>query len=136
MGKGNAFLNDLVDADVLIHVVDASSSTTIGGAIAAPGEGSDPLHDIQWVHDEMHQWIFNNVRRKWRSVLRYPSKLAGMFSGYRASRRLVAAVLHRAGVPTNDAEPIVRFASQTVFFFPESNKAIWRHCDRIYVICS
>jgi ribosome-binding ATPase YchF (GTP1/OBG family) len=26
-GRGNAFLNDLCDADVLVHVVDASGST-------------------------------------------------------------------------------------------------------------
>jgi hypothetical protein len=44
-GRGNAFLNDLVNCDVLIHVVDASGRTTAAGV-----EGSgDPRHDIDWV---------------------------------------------------------------------------------------
>ena len=30
-GKGNAFLNDLTDADCLIHVVDASGRTNKAG---------------------------------------------------------------------------------------------------------
>ncbi len=44
-GRGNAFLNDLVNCDVLIHVVDASGKTTASGV---EGDG-DPRHDIDWV---------------------------------------------------------------------------------------
>ncbi len=44
-GRGNAFLNDLVNCDVLIHVVDSSGKTTASGV---EGEG-DPRHDIDWV---------------------------------------------------------------------------------------
>ena len=44
-GRGNAFLNDLVNCDVLIHVVDASGRTTAAGV---EGNG-DPRHDIDWV---------------------------------------------------------------------------------------
>ncbi len=47
-GRGNAFLNDLVNCDVLIHVVDASGQTTASGV---EGEG-DPRHDIDWVVSE------------------------------------------------------------------------------------
>ncbi len=47
-GRGNAFLNDLVNCDVLIHVVDASGQTTASGV-----EGlGDPRHDIDWVVSE------------------------------------------------------------------------------------
>ncbi len=45
-GRGNAFLNDLTDADVLIHVVDASGSTDKEGQLLKEGEGADPLEDI------------------------------------------------------------------------------------------
>jgi hypothetical protein len=44
-GRGNAFLNDLVNCDVLIHVVDASGQTTASGV---EGEGN-PRYDIDWV---------------------------------------------------------------------------------------
>lgn len=45
-GRGNAFLNDLCDADVLVHVVDGSGTTDAEGVAAQPGEGADPLHEI------------------------------------------------------------------------------------------
>jgi hypothetical protein len=44
-GRGNAFLNDLVNCDVLVHVIDGSGKTTPSGV---EGEG-DPRHDIDWV---------------------------------------------------------------------------------------
>lgn len=62
-GKGNAFLNDLVDADVLIHVVDASGTTDKEGQASGPGTG-DPVADVSWVRGELHCWIFSNVRSK------------------------------------------------------------------------
>ena len=36
-GKGNQFLNDLCDADALIHVVDGAAATDATGAACAPG---------------------------------------------------------------------------------------------------
>jgi hypothetical protein len=45
-GRGNAFLNDLCDADVLVHVVDASGTTDSEGAGAALGEGADPRQEV------------------------------------------------------------------------------------------
>ncbi len=49
-GRGNSFLNDLVNCDVLIHVVDASGKTTASGN---EGEG-DPRQDIDWVVRRTH----------------------------------------------------------------------------------
>ena len=48
-GRGNAFLNDLCDADVLIHVVDVSGATDKQGVAAQEGEGADPCDDIRYV---------------------------------------------------------------------------------------
>ncbi len=45
-GRGNAFLNDLCDADVLVHVVDASGSTDREGGATKEGEGADPLEEV------------------------------------------------------------------------------------------
>ncbi|KAF8071272.1 GTP-binding protein [Scenedesmus sp. PABB004] len=101
-GRGNAFLNDLLDADVLIHVVDASGTTDSEGAGAAPGEGADPRKEVAWVREELHCWVFTNVRAKWPSVLRRPSRLPGLFTGYHAPQALVAAVLRAVGVRVED----------------------------------
>lgn len=38
-GKGNAFLNDLCDADVLIHVIDASGCSDKDGQVLADASG-------------------------------------------------------------------------------------------------
>ena len=51
-GKGNAFLNDLCDAHVLIHVVDASGETDKEGNQIAAEDGK-PAQDIDWVRAEV-----------------------------------------------------------------------------------
>ncbi|KAJ3321433.1 hypothetical protein HDU76_014105 [Blyttiomyces sp. JEL0837] len=110
-GRGNAFLNDLCDADVLIHVVDSSGLSDDDGNIlvdvseVVDGEsgkggpkGRDPMHDIKWVREELRLWIFGNVMKKWPSILKRPSKLMDMFSGYRAPRWLVEKAIHEGGL--------------------------------------
>jgi hypothetical protein len=54
-GKGNKFLDDLTDADVLIHVVDASGK--------ADSEGNsifhvvNPMNDLEWIRNEIVAWV-------------------------------------------------------------------------------
>eukprot|EP00798_Chlamydomonas_sp_ICE-L_P021725 gene21725-28744_t len=97
-GKGNAFLNDLRDADVLIHVVDVSGSTDKEGQHLRKDEGGDPLEDIGWVKEELHRWVYGNLCSKWSNVLKKPAHLAAMFSGYSCSRGLVYEVLASVGI--------------------------------------
>lgn len=51
---------------------------------------------------ELHCWVYDNVRAKWPAVLRRPSRLPGLFSGYHAPSGLVAAVLSALGVRLED----------------------------------
>ncbi|KNC80032.1 hypothetical protein SARC_07598 [Sphaeroforma arctica JP610] len=103
-GKGNQFLNDLLEADALIHVVDCSGRTDKEGNITnyektkgkerdTPNIAHDPLEDVVWVRAELHAWIFTNVKRKWEAIKSNPKKLPGMFSGYHASKWLVQEAL-------------------------------------------
>eukprot|EP00986_Skeletonema_menzelii_P013197 scaffold7554_cov143-Skeletonema_menzelii.AAC.5 len=87
-GKGNKFLDDLTDADVLIHVLDASGK--------ADSEGNkvldiiNPINDLEWISNEIVAWVFTNVKQKWDSVVRRGrSKLLGLFSGYKQSQSFV-----------------------------------------------
>lgn len=96
-GKGNQFLNDLCDADVLVHIVDGASATDADGSACPAGQGS-ALNDISWVRAEVHSWIYDNLRAKWEPIRRVPTKLRTMFSGYRSSPAFVDAVLRRMGV--------------------------------------
>jgi len=86
-GKGNQFLNDLTDATVLIHVLDASgTSDPSGNKVAVDStleDLSNPLDDIAWIRDELVEWIYSNLCAKWEGVQRRGrSRLVKMFSGY------------------------------------------------------
>jgi len=61
-------LNDLTDADVLIHVVDASGSADTEGNQV--GEGVHPLDDLAWIRNELFEWIYGNVASKWSRISR------------------------------------------------------------------
>ena len=73
-------------------------ASTRGLAIrGAPGEShpGDVAGDVQWVREELHRWIFGNVRRKWRTVRRKPERLQDLFVGYHCVRATVDAALDR-----------------------------------------
>jgi len=55
-GLGNKFLDDLRQADALVHVVDASGGTTIEGNPVAKG-AHDPAEDVAFLEDEIGRWI-------------------------------------------------------------------------------
>jgi len=107
-GKGNRFLNDLCDADILIHIVDCSGSSDKNGVkVTADDESaSSAAEDIKWVREELHLWIFGNVSAKWDSVIRAAkasekaaeSRLFELFSGYKSSSSCVKAAAFRANV--------------------------------------
>lgn len=44
------FLNDLLDADVLIHIIDASGTTNEKGEETLD---YDPANDVQWLKEEL-----------------------------------------------------------------------------------
>ena len=50
-GMGNKFLDDLRQADVLIHVVDSSGKTDLEGNSV---ELADPLEEISFLENELH----------------------------------------------------------------------------------
>ncbi|MFH1055373.1 MAG: redox-regulated ATPase YchF [Candidatus Altiarchaeota archaeon] len=85
-GLGNQFLDDLRQADVLIHVVDISGKTNEVGEAA---EGHDPESDIAFLVEEVDLWFAAIVKRNWSKVknkVKYESKklveeLVGVLSG-------------------------------------------------------
>ncbi len=98
-GKGNAFLNDLLDADALVHVVDLSGRLDEGGYERGGDDVDDAsedsvdkkqaLVDIKFIAEEIHCWIFENVRAKWHVVRKlskgHPKiavdRFCGLFTG-------------------------------------------------------
>lgn len=68
-GRGNQFLSDLGQADLLIHVIDASGSLNEEGEEVDAGT-HDPILDITFLEDEIEKWIFGILSNGWEKSLR------------------------------------------------------------------
>jgi hypothetical protein len=68
-GLGNAFLDELSQAQAIIHVIDASGATDIEGN---PGNiGShDPLEDVDFLNREITMWMKGILCRNWERLAR------------------------------------------------------------------
>ncbi|MFH1779740.1 MAG: redox-regulated ATPase YchF [Candidatus Micrarchaeota archaeon] len=71
IGMGNQFLDDLRQADVLIHVVDASGSTNEKGELVSAGT-HDPCLDVEFLEKEIDLWFFSVIKRNWNKFCRSP----------------------------------------------------------------
>ncbi|RLF29723.1 MAG: redox-regulated ATPase YchF [Thermoplasmata archaeon] len=68
-GLGNKFLDDLRQAHVLIHIVDASGSTDEEGHPCDPGS-YDPLKDVEFLEKEIIYWLYGIVKKSWEKIAR------------------------------------------------------------------
>ncbi|MBE8540540.1 YchF-related putative GTPase [Geoglobus acetivorans] len=68
-GLGNEFLDDLRQADAIIHVVDASGSTDIEGNEVGLGE-HDPFEDVDFLEKELNMWLFGILKKNWDKMVR------------------------------------------------------------------
>ncbi|GKZ00498.1 hypothetical protein MPSEU_001002200 [Mayamaea pseudoterrestris] len=102
-GRGNKFLNDLCDADVLIHVMDASGTAdTEGNHVGVEEDGmtpcsgaSNPLKDLAWIRKELIEWVYTNLLVKWDTIKRKGrSKLEAMFNGYGQKSAVTWSILN------------------------------------------
>ncbi|MGC8923928.1 MAG: redox-regulated ATPase YchF [Candidatus Micrarchaeia archaeon] len=90
-GLGNRFLDDLRQADALIHIVDASGSTNEMGESVGVGN-YDPLNDIRFLEDEVDYWICGIVDKSWDKMCRLQA------SANRKSSELLCEQLSGLGV--------------------------------------
>ncbi len=68
-GLGNQFLSDLNQADVMIHVVDASGSTNEKGEPIGVGN-HDPAKDIRFLENEIDLWYASILWSNWKKLAR------------------------------------------------------------------
>lgn len=106
-GLGNKFLDDARQAEVLIHVVDASGSTDIQGQPVPPST-HNPLEDVRFVEEEFDQWMKQILHREWHKLSRELESKSGKiiqaitqrFSGLGVVEYDVEYVLHHLGLQT------------------------------------
>ena len=99
-GLGNQFLDDLRQADVFIHIVDASGTTDAEGK---PTEGYDPTKDIGMLENELDNWYVNILMKVWKTFARktemehtnFAEAVASQFSGLKVNEDQVKDVLRK-----------------------------------------
>ncbi len=68
-GMGAQFLNDLNQADALIHVIDASGSVNQKGEVVETGS-YDPANDIKFLEVELDYWYLEIMTKGWEKFAR------------------------------------------------------------------
>jgi len=68
-GLGNAFLDELRQAQAIIHVIDSSGGTDIEGTPVDPGS-HDPLDDVNFLNHEITMWLVGILKRNWVKLSR------------------------------------------------------------------
>ncbi|MEM1994581.1 MAG: redox-regulated ATPase YchF [Nitrososphaerales archaeon] len=104
-GLGNKFLDDLRQADALIHVVDASGSTDEEGRVCEAGS-HDPLKDVEFVEREFNLWLKQIISKDWQRVARTveagAGKLASMLgqrlSGLSIGEQMIQEAIGKLGL--------------------------------------
>ncbi|MFW9967885.1 MAG: redox-regulated ATPase YchF [Candidatus Thorarchaeota archaeon] len=66
-GMGNQFLDDLRQADVLIHIVDASGALDAEGQEVSAGS-HDPIDDVKFLEEEITEWVLAIIQKDWRRM--------------------------------------------------------------------
>ncbi len=108
-GLGNKFLDDLRQADVLVHVVDASGSTNENGE-KVPSGSYDPCNDVKFLEDELDYWIAGILERNWVKLTREArlkkneDVVGEQFSGLGVSKDVVARILKKMGLEEKKLE--------------------------------
>jgi ribosome-binding ATPase YchF (GTP1/OBG family) len=104
-GLGNKFLDDARQADVLIHIIDASGSTDNNGRPVRAGTG-DPAFDIQFVEEEFDLWLESIIGRDWGKTAREAESqgqkleqlLAKRLSGLAISEQTITNAVQASGL--------------------------------------
>jgi len=68
-GLGNQFLDEIRQADALIHIVDVSGSTDSEGKPCDPG-AHNPLDDLQFLEHELDMWMLQILKKDWDKTVR------------------------------------------------------------------
>ncbi|MGC8631197.1 MAG: redox-regulated ATPase YchF [Thermoprotei archaeon] len=144
-GLGNQFLDDLRQADAMIHVVDAAGSTDEDGNRISPGL-RNPLEDVEEIQEEITRWIESIMKRDWEKSVRTSETTRGdpvnvlseKLAGLSISRAEVQAALDKSGLEGSRLsswrdEEIMAFAEQIYELKPKviaANKADLKEAER------
>ena len=116
-GLGNQFLNDLIQADILIHIVDISGLTNEKGEIVSKGT-YDPCNDIGFLEEEIDLWFLSILEKNWEKFtkqIKHENKdlkkeIAQKFSGLKINEDMVENVMKELNLTEINKEDLKSFA--------------------------
>lgn len=109
-GMGNQFLDDLRQASVLIHVVDASGSTDENGKLVDAGS-HDPSGDVRFLEAELDLWYLSILKKQWEKFAKQAymehhkagEAIARQFSGLNATTEIVKSIIAKLNLDAENA---------------------------------
>ncbi|MCF7860856.1 redox-regulated ATPase YchF [Candidatus Woesearchaeota archaeon] len=139
-GMGNQFLDDLRQADVLIHIIDGSGSTNEKGESVQRGS-YDPAEDIKFLETELDMWYLGIFKKVWDRFSRTVRQehadsvkaIAKQFSGLMVDEDLVKAGFSALGLDTDISKWTEDQLKQFVSFLRKKTKPMVIACNKIDV---
>ncbi len=105
-GLGNEFLDELRQAEAIIHVVDASGATDADGNVVELG-AHDPREDVIFFKEELNMWVYGIISRGWHKMERkvelegtkIERLLAEQLAGVGVTEEQVKGAILKSGIP-------------------------------------
>lgn len=110
-GMGNQFLDDLRQADVLIHIVDASGALDAEGQEVDAGS-HDPVEDVKFLEEEITEWVLSIIEKDWRRIsgrvraegAKLDEILVDKLSGLKIGRKHILMAIRESGLKVEGAD--------------------------------
>ncbi len=107
-GMGNQFLDDLRQADILVHIIDVSGSTNEKGE-PIPQLSYDPAHDIRFLEEELDLWYLGLIEKGWDKFARGVNQekpqvnkaVAKQLSGLGVNEKMMEEVIQKLSLPVD-----------------------------------
>lgn len=109
-GLGNKFLSDIIKADVLIHIVDASGTTDSEGK---PTENHDPSEDVRFLEEEIDLWFASVIKRNLEKI-RDKNKATEVLAGLGIRKEHVEGAIVKTGLNPDTLAKELRMLSKPI----------------------
>ncbi len=114
-GHGNAFLDDIMQASALIHVLDVSGGIDSDGN---PTDNFDPAKNIQMLEEEITYWLLGIFKKDIHAYQKNPEKFSEIFlkrfSGLGITKQHLDTTLSLSGLT---AKELLGFEDENLFRF-------------------
>ncbi|MFC1741673.1 redox-regulated ATPase YchF [Nanoarchaeota archaeon] len=105
LGMGNQFLDDLRQADALVHVIDISGSVNEKGEPVTP-LSYDPENDVRFLEEELDMWYLGIINKGWekfaRTVMQEKKSIAvaigKQLSGLKVTEEMTENIIKQLGL--------------------------------------